>query len=376
MTLRLASIQGNASSTSVRMMQRAAQDQHGGHEVSDDLESIFYVITLIMIAFEGPGLSKPKKKLEALTLYKKWWNPSPEEWSDSADWKLNAMALGGYWRRYIAKNFSPYFECWNDLIDTLRGAIFAHYDLSMEVAWRGGGVTYPEVLTILDEMIKVGAAADEAEQGSPAATEPISDIDLDEKDAAFTGSFTLEMVDDGPDGLDLQTMDPSLYTPLEALRITESLESVIATSDLPEGQPIPPCDVRSMPTREEILQHYSLVDFPPTIDTGELPSDQSDVTRRPSVRNTIKRKASTPEAVDPIKKSCGEVGASTSGATIPVASKSRGGFKAPTSRVTKASRRSSGAAKRSRGFGKKSQLSRAHDNDDSDYKDKGKSRAG
>jgi hypothetical protein len=367
------------------MMQRAARDQHGGHEVCDDLESIFYVITLIMIAFEGPGLSKPKKKLEALTLYKKWWNPSPEELSDSADWKLNAMKLGGYWRRYIAKNFSPYFECWTDLIDRLRKAIFDHYDLSMEETWRGGGVTYPEVLAILDEMIKVGAAADEeeqgaaadeAEQGSPAATEPISDIDPDEKDAAFTGSFTLEMVDDRPDGLDLQTMDPSLYTPLEALRITESLKSVIATSDLPEGQPVPPCDVRSMPTREEILQHYSLVDFPPTIDTGELPSDQSDVTRRPSVRNTIKRKASTPEAVDPIKKSCGEAGASTSGATIPVASKSRGGFKAPTSRVMKASRRSSGAAKRSRGFGKKSQLSRAHDNDDSDYKDKGKSRAG
>ena len=94
------------------MMQCAAQDQHGGHEVSNDLESIFYVITLIMIAFEGPGLSKPKKKPEALTLYKKWWSPSPEEWSDSADWKLNTMKLGGYWCRHIAKNFSPYFECW------------------------------------------------------------------------------------------------------------------------------------------------------------------------------------------------------------------------------------------------------------------------
>ena len=62
-----------------------------------------------------------------------------------------------------------------------------------------------------------------------------------------------------------------------------------------------------MPTHEEILQHYSLVDFPPTIDTSELPSDQSEVTRRPSVRNTIKCKASTPEAVDPIKKSCGRL---------------------------------------------------------------------
>ena len=143
----------------------------------------------------------------------------------------------------------------------------------------GEGVTYPEVLTILNEMIKVGAAADEAEQGSPAATEPILDIDPDEKDAAFTGSFTLEMVDDRPDGLDLKAMDPSLYTPLEAFRITKSLKSVIATSDLPEGQPVPPCDVQSMPTHEEILQHYSLVNFPPMIDTtSKLPSDQSEVT--------------------------------------------------------------------------------------------------
>ena len=227
----------------------AAQDQHSGHEVRDDLESIFYVITLIMIAFEGPGLSKPKKKLEALPLYRKWWNPSPEELSDSAEWKLNAMKLGLYWRRHIAKNFSPYFKCWKNLINTLRNAIFAHYNLidcnsDMEEVWHGEGITYPEVLTILDEMIKVGAAADEAEQGSPTATEPILDIDPDEKDAAFTGSFTLEMVDDCPDGLDLKAMDPSLYTPLEALRITESLKSVIATSDLPEGQwPVPPCDV-------------------------------------------------------------------------------------------------------------------------------------
>jgi hypothetical protein len=371
------------------MMFRAADDQHGGHEVRDDLESIFYVIVLIMVAFEAPGRLKPKNQLEALPLHKMWWNPSPEDWSESATWKLSAMKMETVWCRSIARHFSPYFECWKELINRFRKTIFAHYDPSISTCdtnqiCNTQGVTYPEVLDILDEMIEVGAAADDAEakqgveQGSPAATQIISDIDPNENDAACTGLFTLEMVDDRPDGLDLTAMDPSLYTPLEALRITESLKSVIATSDLPEGGALPPSDVRSMPTREEILQHSSLVDAPPTIDTGELPSDQSEVTRRPSVGNTIKRKASTPEAVNPTKKSRGEVGASTSGATIPTASKSRGGVRASTSRVTsvKGSRRGGGAAKRSRGSGKKAPRSRAHDGDDSDYKDKGKSRAG
>jgi hypothetical protein len=182
------------------------------------------------------------------------------------------------------------------------------------------GVTYPDLLDILDEMIQVGAAADEVEveQGSPAATQITLDSDIDptsnDDDPAHTGLFTLEMVDDRPDGLDLTTADPSLYTPSEALQITKSLKTVFATSELPEGKAIPPCDVHSMPSREAILQCSRLVDAPLTLDTNELPSTQSEA----RVGNTIKRKASTPEAVNPTKKFRADVGASTSGAIIPV----------------------------------------------------------
>jgi hypothetical protein len=384
------------------MMLRAADHQHGGHEVRDDLESIFYVIILIMVAFEAPGRYKAEEELEKLHLDKIWWNPRPEDWCTSATWKLTTMKLEPLWFYYIADNFSPYFDCWKELMNKLRKTIFLHYNTevrSLNQMCNTGGVTYPDVLDILDEMIQVGAAADEAEveQGPLAATQIISDIDStsNDNDAARTGLFTLEMVDDSPDGLDLTTMNPLLYTPSEALRITQSLKTVIATSDLPEGEVYPPSDVRSMPSREAILQCSRLVDAPLTLDTGELPSNQSEVTRRPGVGNTVKRKASTPEAVNPTKKSRGEVGASTSGAMIPAASKSRGG--ASTSGVTsvplavKGSRTDSGVppvakgsrgsgsgvppvAKRSRGSGhnKKASNQPRPSGDDDNFKGKGR----
>jgi hypothetical protein len=49
------------------------------NEVRDDLESIFYVIILIMVTFEAPGRYKAEEELEKLHLDKIWWNPRPED---------------------------------------------------------------------------------------------------------------------------------------------------------------------------------------------------------------------------------------------------------------------------------------------------------
>jgi hypothetical protein len=321
-TVETTSIQGNASCVSIRMMLRSASDQRGGHKVCDDLESFFYAIVLMMVVFEAPGQYKSDEELAALNLDDMWWKPKPKDLAMCAKWKLATMKLDAMWYDNIADHFSPYFNCWKEPINEMRKTIFLHYDPSVRdknQMCNTDGVSYSDILDILKVMVQVGTQADsaEAEQGS------LADTDIVPTSDPLASLFSLEMVDDQPDGLNLTSPDPASYTPSEKLDITSSLAAVVATSEISEGAAFP-SDFGHMPTRETILQHTRQLLVPQSLDTGELPSTLSEVTPRPAA-TAIKRKASTQEVVI-AKKSRGdesegdEVGASV----VTAKKKSRG----------------------------------------------------
>jgi hypothetical protein len=208
------------------------------------------------------------------------------------------MKLDVLWYDSIATHFSPYFECWKELINDMRKTIFEGYDTSVRdknQMFKTDGVSYSQILGVLREMVQVGAAADddsaEAEQGSLADTDIVPSSTSDH----FSSLFSLEIIDRQPDGLNLTSPNPASYTPSEKLDIVSSLAALVATSEISEGAAFP-SDVGHMPTRETILQHTRQLLVPQSIDTGELPSTLSEVTPRPAA-TAIKRKASTQEVV-------------------------------------------------------------------------------
>lgn len=323
-TLKHTPIQGNVACISIRMLIRTACDLRGDHMVSDDLESFFYIIILIMVAFEAPGRYKSDEELEELNLDDVWWRPKParKHLVASAKWKLSTMKLNKLWKNSIAKNFSDYFACWLDPINQMRKKIFDHYDADddssdSEEITKTDGVDYADILQILEVMVKAGTQADEAEaeRRSVTDTEIISESDVTPSgDDDIASLLSLEMVDDAPDGLRLTSATAASYTPVERLDIASSLTAVVATSDISEGAALPPA-TGYMPSRDAIFQRARHAVAPHTLDTGELPSTISEVTPRPAASTIKKRKASIPEGVA-AKKSRGEteggeVGAST-----------------------------------------------------------------
>jgi hypothetical protein len=288
-------------------------NQLGDHEVRDDLESFFWVIVFIMVTFKAPSQRKTFEELGKLELDDVWWNPSPEHWARSAKWKLATVKMNALWFDNIAKHFSSYFDCWAETIDLMRKTIFSHYNEDVHHLTQmcsTDGVTYDDILKILQVMLEAGAAADakaevDTEEGSVVDTQIISELDT--RDDAFTSLFSLQAVDDHDDGLELKDFDPASYTPIEELKITESLTGAVTDSEIPEGVFFPASD-GNIPSRDAILHYTRHIVATSTLDTGELPSEITS----PAVI-TIKRKASARAVASPAKKSRGAVAGKSTG---------------------------------------------------------------
>ncbi|KAG1873494.1 hypothetical protein C8R48DRAFT_769924 [Suillus tomentosus] len=118
----LAEQTGNAACVSVHLMYAAAIDRFCPHEVRDDLESFFYAIVIIMVAFHEAGKQKSAEELEETMLADHWWNQ--QHWRSSAEWKVTTMKQDTLWKSRIAPHIGPYFDCFKPVVDKMRKALF------------------------------------------------------------------------------------------------------------------------------------------------------------------------------------------------------------------------------------------------------------
>jgi hypothetical protein len=91
------------------------------------------------------------------------------------------MKLHGLWQDNITCLISDYFQCWTDSVEKLREIIFSHHDLNQHLLSQmcmTDGVTYEDMIPVLQEMLQSGAEADTADDGhsSDANTQIVTDI--------------------------------------------------------------------------------------------------------------------------------------------------------------------------------------------------------
>lgn len=255
------------------------------HGPRDDLESFFFVIIIIMVVFHAPGVQKPAADFEALELEKMWWNP--DQWASSAKWKLATMKLNGLWQDNIARLFSDYFKCWIELAEKLKDLIFSHYEADQRLLSQmctTDGVTYEEVISVLQEMVKLGAEADAKDaEGDGQRSDAVSDIATD---VASVGSqhelfFSLAPAEGTSRTEEPQetpftpiTFNETWYTPSEKFKITSVLTTVAATSEIPEGDVQPPSHY-DLPNRDIISQMTHASAALTSAATDDLPTNAS-----------------------------------------------------------------------------------------------------
>ncbi|KAG1765278.1 hypothetical protein EV702DRAFT_1051080 [Suillus placidus] len=254
---------GNAAFISVRLM--LGLDQPGiEHRTRDDLESFFFVLLIIMVVFLRPGMQRPDAEFANLELDKMWWNP--DQWASSAKWKLSSMKLNALWQENIADLFSDYFQCWTDSVEKLRQLIFRHYDSDQRLLSQmcmTDGVTYEDVIPVLQEMLQSGAEAD-AKDAAGCGQSSDASIQIDTDIASIASQhesfFSLAPADNAittkePHEIAFPSKSPDekWYTPSEKFKITSVLTAVAATSEVPEGDVQPPSH-HDLPHRDIISQ--------------------------------------------------------------------------------------------------------------------------
>ncbi|KAG1845004.1 hypothetical protein F4604DRAFT_1688913 [Suillus subluteus] len=279
---------GNAAFVSVRLMLGLGQSgiEHG---TRDDLESFFFVLLIIMVVFHAPGVQRPDAEFEALELDKMWWNP--DQWASSAKWKISSMKLNGLWQDNIACLFSDYFKCWTDSVEKLRELIFSHYDLNQRLLSQmcmTDGVTYEDVIPVLQEMLKSGAEADAKDaEGDGQSSDAGTQIDTDIASIAsqHESFFSLAPADGapitkGPHEMPFSSTssDETWYTPSEKFKITSVLTAVAATSEVPEGDVQPPSH-HDLPHRDVISQKSRASAALTSTATDDLPTNVSTLTQ-------------------------------------------------------------------------------------------------
>lgn len=277
-------LQGNAAFVSVRLMLGLGQPgiEHG---IRDDLESFFFVLLIIMVVFRAPGVQRLDAEFAPLELDKMWWNP--DQWKSSAKWKISSMKLHGLWQDNIACLFSDYFQCWTGSVDKLRELIFSHYDPNQHLLSQmctTDGVTYEDVIPILQEMIQSGAEADAKDgEGDGQSSDVGSQIDTDV--ASQHEFFSLAPADGAPTTqlphqmtLPSTSPDDTWYTPSEKFKITSVLTAVAATSEVPEGDVQPPSR-HDLPHRDVISQKSRASAALTSTATDDLPTNVSTLTQ-------------------------------------------------------------------------------------------------
>ena len=154
------------------------------HLPCHDLESFFYVIVIIAMLFTNPGEKRGPdywKKQGLSESLATWWNA--KDWAASAKWKIKAMKFSGLdldWDDHIARHIEGgYFDCWMPHIGELREAIFGgmgvvrvtgrnaphNYEFS-----NSSPIGYDKMISVLEEMVRVGEEADGEEDHSQASS--------------------------------------------------------------------------------------------------------------------------------------------------------------------------------------------------------------
>ncbi|KAG1776166.1 hypothetical protein EV702DRAFT_1046331 [Suillus placidus] len=373
----LAERTGNTACISVRLMYAAAVEQFCPHEVCDDLESFFYAIVIIMVAFHEASKQKSAEELEETMLADHWWNQ--QHWRSSAEWKVTTMKQDTLWKSRIAPHIGPYFDCFKPVVDKMHKALFHQYDTMHDLdAISDVGITYEEMIGFLSEMVEIAQQEEEhSDRGTPAITEVTSSSPWEESYARFFSLLKVEVSDDidprsiPEDKLALRPTDVASYTPTEVFKISLVLNAVAATSELPEGD-VQPEPINEPPSRA-VIKQTSRAHPPATISTGNLPTEESTVTdpvTNPAsnvVAGSTKCKA--PEDVDNHARKKSHASEQNSLADEG-GKKSRGGKKSITSDWVKKSHTSDGAKKKSVVVGvagKKSGTSHSRCNEDEDY---------
>jgi hypothetical protein len=147
------------------------------------------------------------------------------------------------------------------------------------------GVTYEDVIPVLQEMLQSGAEADAADDGhrSDADTHIVTDIaSVASQHESF---FSLAPADDAPitnvpHGMPFPSMSPdeTWYTPSEKFKVTSVLTAVAATSEIPEGDvQLPSC--HDLPHRDVISQKSRASAALTSTATDDLPTNVSTLTQ-------------------------------------------------------------------------------------------------
>jgi hypothetical protein len=242
--------QGAAAFTALEIMFDIASPkrQHLPHH---DLESFFYVIVIIAMLFTNPGEKrgptywKKEGLSESLAI---WWNA--KDWTASAMWKIRTMKFGELdldWNVNIARHIEGgYFDCWMPHICELREAIFGGMNvrntnrnapLNYEFS-NSSPIGYDKMISVLEEMVRVGEEADREEDHSQA-----SSLLNGSEQGEWKEYFALES-SDGSQTCDKRTTE-YVFTKVETFRIMNAIErSVVqlpdniaaANSDVPADQ--------------------------------------------------------------------------------------------------------------------------------------------
>jgi hypothetical protein len=361
--------QGNAAFVSVRLMLGGGQSgiEHGPR---DDLESFFFVILIIMVVFQAPGVQRPAADFEALELDKMWWNP--DQWASSAKWKLATMKLSGLWHDNIARLFSDYFKCWTESVKKLKDLVFSHYDADQRLLSQmctTEGVTYEEVISVLQEMVKLGAEADaKGAEGDGQRSDAVSDTatDIASAEPQHELLFSLAPAEgtprtEGPhEQSDTSTVKENWYTPSEKFKITSVLTTVAATSEIPEGDVQPPSHY-DLPHRDVISQMSRASAALTSAGTDDLPTNASTY-RQGTVDND-----NNSDATFPIDVAAPSAPGPSRAVSIPKrkASSAQDDIKpAKKSRTSERSKKTSRVAGLTKSRGGNSRKSRSHPEDD------------
>jgi hypothetical protein len=250
------------------------------HLPEHDLESFFYVIVIITMLYEGPGVKKGPSywKAENVDLAE-WWNV--QNWEKSARTKSTIMASTAYqWEVNVAFHISDYFKCWKDCINDLRSAIFGHMELrktkSSTEYTNSEPITYDAMIIILEKMVELGAAEDELSNGDA----------LHHNQEEWKDYHAFESLD----GNQIPGATGWEFPKVETFRIMDAIERTVAavpatgdghfgSSDIPADEYSADPYVGGGPGANDIPKHHY---DSSSIRTSDLPTSSGAITSYPS----------------------------------------------------------------------------------------------
>lgn len=263
--------QGAASFSAIELMFNIDSPDRV-HLPQHDLESFFYVIVIIVMLYEEPGMKRgPSYWKDNDVKLAEWWNV--QNWHTSAQWKWSTMSSSEsyFWNYNVAAHITDYFKCWKDCISNLRDAIFGSMNIKYNKDTHStkfvnkSPITYDAMIAILERMIELGAAADSKQQ------------------EALADSSALESSDGSQMACDTEPIAEWVFTKVEAFRIMDGIEQSVVqvpiadaplgTSDGPVVQYSTDPYLGSMPSRDNIPKHQNS-----SIRTSDLPTTSGAIT--------------------------------------------------------------------------------------------------